>query len=196
MLTIYVVRHGKTEGNRRGVIMGHTDTPLIKSGEKVVLGVAKKLKTVTFNKVYSSDLGRAFITAYIISKKLGIESKLEKTKELREIDCGLYTNKTAKEAVEKYRDRIKSKHFVWPGGEGYIQFQKKIIDFIKKLEKKYNNKTVLIVGHSGTIKAIESFFNSSKYKNCFKEKIPHNYIGKFVVDKGKLVSYERIEKGR
>jgi len=194
MLTIYVVRHGKTEGNCKGILMGHTDTPLIKSGEKVIFNLAKKLKTVTFDKVYSSDLGRAFITAYIISKKLGIESKLKKTKELREIDCGLYTNKTAKEATEKYQDHIKSKHFVWPKGEGYIQFQKRIINFIKKLEKKYNGKTILIVGHSGTIKAVECFFNSSKYKNCFKEKIPHNYIGKFVIDKSELISYEKIGK--
>jgi len=49
MVTIYVVRHGRTEGNLKGILMGHIDTPLTDSGKKNVPNLAKRLKRFKFN---------------------------------------------------------------------------------------------------------------------------------------------------
>jgi len=139
-------------------------------------------------------LGRAFITAHIIARELGIESELEGTKELREIDCGLYTNMKKGDVKRECLKHKTDENFMCPEGESYIQFQKRVASFIKKLEKVPNNKTILIVPHSGTIKAIKCFLDSLDYRDYFKTRIPHNYIGKFIVNGGKLVRYERIKK--
>ena len=69
MLTFYLVRHGNTEYNRKGIMQGQIDTALTDEGiknAKIVSEKLKKMKDVKFDYVFSSDLGRAFITAHII----------------------------------------------------------------------------------------------------------------------------------
>ena len=69
MYTIYIVRHGETDNNKKRVLQGRSDLPLnevgIKQAEKVKEYFAEK--DVQFDKVYSSPLIRAIKTAQIIT---------------------------------------------------------------------------------------------------------------------------------
>ena len=86
--TIYLVRHGRTDWNEKGKIQGHTDRVLDSTGKTQALELAKELKQIKFDKVFSSDLLRAKQTAEIIA----LEHKLavETIKALREREFGIF----------------------------------------------------------------------------------------------------------
>lgn len=67
MTTFYIVRHGTTVANEKGIIQGQIDTPLSKKGKNEIKQLAQKLQHIRFDAIYSSDLGRAFITEFIIA---------------------------------------------------------------------------------------------------------------------------------
>ena len=66
---IYLIRHGETEWNKIGRIMGHKPIPLNEKGIKEAESVARVLSNLQKVPIYSSDLTRAKQTAEIISKR-------------------------------------------------------------------------------------------------------------------------------
>ncbi len=58
-LRIYLVRHGETDANRRGVIQGQLDTPLNELGQRQAELVALRLRSISFDVAFTSDLRRA-----------------------------------------------------------------------------------------------------------------------------------------
>ena len=90
--TLYIVRHGETEWNVKKIIQGNEDIPLNKKGESQAKELAKKLRHIKFDVIFSSDLIRAKRTAEIIN----IEKKLivQTTKALKERYFGKYQGKS------------------------------------------------------------------------------------------------------
>lgn len=203
MLTFYLVRHGNTEHNKKGFTMGHLDTPLTDEGLANAAKVASELKKrvhpsknssshAVFDHVYSSDLGRAFITAHIIVEYLGLEKRLTRAKELREYSFGTYENFDRNKVKLLFPKYKKDPHFAFPEGESYASAQRRAVRFIKKLEKLHKGKTILIVTHSGVIRGIMSYFRNLPLKDHLMMNISHEYIGKFIINRGKLVSYKKL----
>ncbi len=192
MITFYLVRHGNTEHNWNSITMGQIDTPLTNEGLKNANVLAKKLKGINFDYIFSSDLGRAFITAHIIAEKLNLEKKLFPAKELREINYGIYANRKKDEVKRECPKYKKDVSYVFPEGESYYQVQDRVVKFIKDLERKHKNQTLLLVGHAGVIRAINCFFHGWDFQEHLKMKLSHKYIGKFVIDKNKLISYNKL----
>jgi probable phosphoglycerate mutase len=193
MLTFILVRHGQTEHNHKAMTMGaRIDTPLTETGLANADVLAKKLIGTKFDHVYSSDLGRAFITAHVIVEKLGIESKLTRARQLREIDYGQFTYRFKEEVKKECPQFTNDPDFVFPDGESPRQMQKRAVHFIQKIEKGHPNQTLLIVTHAGVIRALKCHFNEWDYKEHLRMAISHEFIGKFRIDEGKLVSYEKI----
>src|SRR6266545_7227401 len=93
MTTFYICRHGETENNKKKRLSGWIDTPLTEEGIKNASSSADKLRSIAFDKIISSDLGRAFVTAYLISRSLGYTSAIELHKDLREVNYGELANK-------------------------------------------------------------------------------------------------------
>lgn len=58
---IYIVRHGETDENRKGIIQGQIDTKLNEEGVMQAKKVAEAFRDspVEFEKAWTSDLGRA-----------------------------------------------------------------------------------------------------------------------------------------
>lgn len=92
MTTFYICRHGETENNKRKRLMGWTDTPLTEEGKLNAKSSASKLKAIHIDQIVSGDLGRAFATAYIISRQLGYSSDIEMSAGLREMNYGDLAN--------------------------------------------------------------------------------------------------------
>lgn len=191
MLTFYLIRHGTTEKNINQIMMGSkADSPLTEDGLKNANILSEKLKKIKFDHIYSSDVGRALTTAKIIAKNLKIDSKLSKAEELREVNYGIYSDRKIEE-VKKECPQYKTKaDFIFPGGESFSQVQIRASEFIKKLEEKHQNKIILLVAHAGVIRTIKCFFNKLNLQNNLNIKVSHEYVGKFVIDKGELLSYE------
>ena len=77
MVTFYIVRHGNTELNYREVLQGQIDSPLTKEGYEDANFLSKKFKKTKFDAIFSSDLGRAFTTAYIIADNIGYKKEVK-----------------------------------------------------------------------------------------------------------------------
>ena len=85
---IYIIRHGQTEQNKLMLIQGQRDFPLNETGEEQA-GAARDLlraREVSFDRVYSSPLGRAKRTAEIVTD--GAPMKVDPR--LIEMDYGPY----------------------------------------------------------------------------------------------------------
>ena len=66
---ITIVRHGETEWNKTGIQQGHLDSDLTLLGINQAKALAESLSMNKYDHLYSSDLGRAYNTAEIISKR-------------------------------------------------------------------------------------------------------------------------------
>lgn len=64
--TLYIARHGQTEWNAKGILMGQKDSPLTDLGVQQACDLAKELANVHFDAIFSSDLLRAQRTAQIV----------------------------------------------------------------------------------------------------------------------------------
>ncbi|MCK5474225.1 MAG: histidine phosphatase family protein [Candidatus Aenigmarchaeota archaeon] len=191
MLTIYLARHGQTEYNVQKRIQGHIDTPLTDDGYKNAFLVADRLKGIKFDHIYSSDLGRAFITTQVLTEKLNLENRIVREKRLREQNFGELTGMLLKDAFEVPNFRG-NPEFVPENGESFKMLQKRIVDFIITLEKRHKDKTALIVTHGGCIRSLLGYFNRTTLKECVSLNLCNEYIGKFLIDKGTFISYEKL----
>lgn len=70
---LFLVRHGETEANEKGIEAGTMDYALTKKGEKDARFIAKALSKKEIKAVYSSPVFRAVETARILAKPHGLQ---------------------------------------------------------------------------------------------------------------------------
>jgi len=153
----YIVRHGETEWNIKGLLQGHTDIPLNEIGERQAGALAKVFENIHFDAVYSSDLIRCKRTAQLImlEKKLVIKT----TELLREKFFGKFEGKEwkkNKEFIEYIAEmhRVSSKDRM--EREWAIETNESVISrfltFLRESAVFNPGKTILIVTHGGVMR--------------------------------------------
>jgi len=141
--TLHFIRHGQTKENLQKIWQGHTETELDLIGLEQAVNVSKRLKN--YNQVFSSDLKRAVETANHIS------SKVEKRKELREVDVGSFVGKKVSETYTNNPLILKSlidDSFTFPNGESMKDFRGRVkqeLDYLFSQTKE--NETSIVVTH-------------------------------------------------
>ena len=65
---ILIIRHGQTAWNTQKRLQGHSDIPLNENGRLQAVTLAKILRDEPLDAIFSSDLQRAYQTAYEIAK--------------------------------------------------------------------------------------------------------------------------------
>jgi broad specificity phosphatase PhoE len=152
--SIFLVRHGQSEGNAEGRFGGHSPSPLSKLGHQQAESVAKALAKEKITAIYSSDLLRAVQTAEPLAKKLNIE--INKTEAFRERHVGVLQGLTFSEAKKSFPKDYYAlinrhlKHIITEG-ESYYQLlyrTTKVFDEILYLHK---GGRIAIFSHTGTI---------------------------------------------
>ncbi len=71
-MRIYLIRHGETDWNRKGLLQGQQDIPLNENGIALAQKTAKGMREdgISLDKIYSSPLLRAYETAQILASYL------------------------------------------------------------------------------------------------------------------------------
>ncbi|RKD22500.1 alpha-ribazole phosphatase [Caminicella sporogenes DSM 14501] len=159
MLEIIFVRHGETETNKKKLFSGWTNSKLTKKGIQQAEMVCEKLKNEKLNMIICSDLDRCLKTAQIINKHHGVNIIEEPG--LREINFGKWENLSYGEICEKYPEKSKKwekdfVNFIFPDGESLYQMYDRVNGAYKNIVKSCKNGKILIVSHSGVIRAILS----------------------------------------
>ncbi len=152
LCTIYLVRHGQTEWNVKGLVQGHTDSALTLEGQKQASGLAKELKHIEFDVIFSSDLLRAKRTAEIVA----LEHKLavETTKALRERNYGTLEGKPSEELkiLNDLREKADKSAYKSLGIESDDEMISRLITFLREIAVAYLGKTVLVISHGGMMR--------------------------------------------
>jgi len=189
-MTFYICRHGETENNKARRLSGWIDTPLTELGEQQALASAAKAQALQIEKIVSSDLGRAFTTAYIIARHLGYQDEIDRLQGLREVSYGDWGNHTYHSfpdmTVEEQTD------FIPPNGESLAQMQQRVLGCIAKLTEKYADKQLLIVAHDGTINALRANFDGESMGQADKTHNPQDVIFKIEFSGGKVTGFAQL----
>jgi probable phosphoglycerate mutase len=175
MVQIYLVRHGQDEDNAKGILNGHRDQPLTEIGIEQAEKLALRIKDtgLTFDKVYSSPLQRAFNTANVICDFIDL-SPPEKLDILIERNFGAMSGQHTRD-VEKLcaPDIYKTDtitYFLSPeGAETFPDLlirAKKLLSFI---EENHNDETVLLVSHGDFGKMIYAAFYDLDWKDTLSQ---------------------------
>lgn len=140
-VTVYFTRHGKTMLNTTGKSQGWSDAPLTPAGIEVAEDVGTGIgDSIKFDKVYTSDSGRAIETAEIILDKAGQKAKINKDKRLREFNFGTFESTPGAESIEaiaKRKDLTADEYTEKAAkeGGGYNGFIKELSDDLAEIDK-------------------------------------------------------------
>lgn len=87
--TIYFVRHGQTDTNVEGLMVGQSGDPqLTEDGKNNAFKLGKGLSKIKFDAAYSSDLTRAYDTAELVLKGANESLTVEKESNFNDISWG------------------------------------------------------------------------------------------------------------
>ena len=139
---VWIIRHAQTEWSVNGRHTGRTDIPLTPTGIAAAEALRPWVKTVQFERVFSSPLSRAMETARLC----GLESQVQTEPLLMEWDYGQYEGITT--------PQIQAKHPGWdlwrdgcPGGETMEQVHARATSLLKKIEAVPGNVALFSHGH-------------------------------------------------
>ncbi len=194
MNTFYIVRHGETENNRAGRVSGWIDTPLTKDGLEPTKRVAAKLSGVHIDELYSSDVGRAFITAYVLARALHFTKEITRLAGLREVNYGDAANMLRTKAYELYPGLDSNTQYTPPNGESLSHMQKRVLQTVDDLNKKHQDKVIVLVCHSGVMAALRASFIGQDFgEHNISEAYPHDYVGTFTFADGAVTSFDEFK---
>ncbi|WP_375179847.1 histidine phosphatase family protein [Enterococcus rotai] len=141
-VVIYLARHGKTMLNTVDRSQGWIDAPLTPAGVEVAEQLGKGLSDVTFDKVVTSDSGRAIETAELVLQNNGQEKMMKemtKDKRLREYNFGTYEglmNEDMLTAVAKEQGKTYEEYNEWMKEVGFYKGIIEFADVLSDLDKK------------------------------------------------------------
>lgn len=172
-MKIYLTRHSETQWNVKKINQGILDSQLTEDGIKM----AKDLSLIksNFNKVFSSDLQRAIISAKIIAP----ESEIIKTKLLREIDVGSWSGKNLERIKIEDKD-LYEKYFYNPGqyqrkdGESLWDLMERVKNFFEEFIIGKSYEDVLIVTHGVTLCGILNYIEGIDVNNFWDNRVRRN----------------------
>ncbi|HJQ08428.1 MAG TPA: histidine phosphatase family protein [Candidatus Saccharimonadales bacterium] len=194
MNTFYLVRHGETENNVARRLSGWIDSPLTASGLLPTEKVIAKLQGMAIDAIYSSDVGRAFITAYVIARRLGFANEIIRLPGLREVNYGDAANMFSAEAYKLYPRLDRDTHYTPPNGESLDHMQQRVLAAIDEINKKHSNATILIVAHSGVMAALNASLLGIDFgQHNISEAYPHDYVAKFAFEDGAVRAFEVVK---
>lgn len=183
MITIYFVRHGQTQWNKQGMFQGSKDSPLTDEGVFQAEKLAEKFinENITFDKVYSSPLGRAFRTTEIITKD---RYKIYPLDEFKEISVGKMEGvvflEFEKLHPDEYHNFFNNPSLYNPKsieGESFESLMNRVHLGLNKIIKE-NSKgaRILVVTHGITLRGILSYISNKgvSIDNFSKEPVPEN----------------------
>ncbi|MGC1177078.1 MAG: histidine phosphatase family protein [Candidatus Saccharimonadales bacterium] len=193
MNTFYIVRHGETENNRAKRLSGWIDTPLTNTGLEPTKKVITKLANIHIDEMYSSDVGRAFITAYVVARGLNFTKEIKRLSGLREVNYGDAANMSSVEAYKLYPQLDRDTHYTPPNGESLDHMQKRVFQTISDLNDTHTNATIVLVCHSGVMAALKASHIGQDFgEHNISEAYPHDYVGVFTFVDGVVTSFKEF----
>jgi alpha-ribazole phosphatase len=171
---LYLIRHGETEQNKTGVLMGSTDTPLNEYGRLQAATLGERLNALEVDTIFCSPLSRAVETAALV---FGAEAQVITDSSLQEFHFGEWEGMHFSEIAKQYPEAWQMWMSDWeqthiPGGEAFAAFKHRVISVVEEIVRYNAGKRVAVVSHGGCIRSLLAhFFCESVGKGYWKFKV-------------------------
>ena len=155
--SIILIRHGETEWNRKGLIQGHSDSPLTELGRQQAKAVGRALREEKIDALICSFAGRAKETARLIGE--AIEHTAIPIEGIHERGFGELQGLTMKEAGERFGQDVPYRMYHEPefndfSIESQSAFRDRVVSAINNTARAYAGKTVVVISHGGALNII------------------------------------------
>ena len=152
MSQLVFVRHGQTDANRNGVLLGRLDPPLNDAGREQAAVVAARVALLAPARIVASPLVRAMETAEIVGVACGLSVGVDAR--LIEVDYGEYDGlplaELPSDLVWKWRNDAE---FAPPGGESLASVGKRMGEYTSEVLDSLAEGPMVAVSHVSPIKA-------------------------------------------
>ena len=159
-MTIYLIRHGKTEANEKHLYCGSTDLPLSAAGRQELQNIRYDIKNVRF---LTSGMKRTDETIHILFGNVPYETDPR----FREVDFGIFEM----HSYDQLKDTLE--YQVWltgdnevnipPQGESGVQMKARVMQALSEI-----NEDTCIITHGGVIAAIMEHLLPEENKNRYQ----------------------------
>ncbi len=155
MPTLLLIRHGETDWNRSGRVMGNQSIPLNHAGEQQARACADMLAHTPIAGIFTSPVLRAAQTADILGQAHATQP--QHLAGLSEIGVGDWLNRYWKDFAE---DPAKQEWYTQPhrarpvGGETLREVQERAVAAVQQALEQAPEATYLIVSHGDVIRAL------------------------------------------
>ena len=156
-MTLYFIRHGESESNRKQYFAGQIDAPLTELGHEQARLVATFFRDIPLNAVYASDLSRATETARPTADQHGLPVIPEPG--LREVNTGDLEGVPFTQLSAKYPEQ----YAVWntdignvsfPNGETMVEAALRAQEAVCRIAEAHPHGTVAVASHGAVIRAM------------------------------------------
>ncbi len=173
MALVFLIRHGETDSNLKGIWQCGDDVPLNSHGIEQAREFGRNATELEIGSLYSSDMTRAIQTAEEISGTSGIPYR-GKIFEFRERGCGDISGLDYYGIVEKYGIHLTSilsadlDHI--PGSESLAEFKARVLRGLSDLAGVSGTEKVGVVTHGGVMAFVNSMILGNdvieRFQNC------------------------------
>lgn len=188
---IYLTRHGQTMWNIEKRLQGRGNSPLTEDGIERAKELRDRIKDIKLDVIYSSPIERALTTANIIKGDKNVEVVTDDG--LREMCFGDYEGKIT--------DEVRKENPNWdislimkgntelaaPNGENLAEVRERVAKAMDSIIEENKGKTVLVVAHGITLKAIMYYFKDEEVNS---EVMGQATLTKVSVDENKNFNIE------
>jgi len=179
--TYFGLRHGRSEANEKGIIIGHPDNGipyygLTELGKKQVKQsiLRAKQKGILHERIimFSSPFKRTKETAEIAQEILGIK-EIRYRSELQERSFG-NLEQTMYDYTNIWFEDAKNPYHTLHDVESIAALQKRMLTLIDGLEKTYKNKIILLVSHGDPLHVLQAGLTGVKLTEYRTISMPEN----------------------
>ncbi len=169
MVTLILVRHGFSQGNKDGMFTGHLDVPLVDVGFEQAERVSDYiLEHFKVDAIYSSPMQRSSDTVKKVATTLNMPIIL--VQDLIEIYGGEWEGVTFEEIAKRDEEYFK---YWWenkgiapcPKGESMQDAGKRAYKALQKICAENDGKTLLIASHGGVIRSLQCILQGVDMNN-------------------------------
>ncbi len=190
MTRLILIRHGFSMANAEGRFAGHSDFPLSDIGHEQARHAAEYLfQNNRIDKIYASDLLRAYHTATPTGEKFGLPVIPEPR--LREIYAGRWEGMRFDDIAKDYSEDWA----VWRNdiarsrcteGESVAELFSRVTAAVCDLAAQNDGKCIMLASHATPLRAVE----------CFTAGKTAASMGEFNFPPNASIQYYRYENGR
>lgn len=196
-MDLYLIRHGQTDWNKKGIMQGQTDIPLNHRGKEQAAFLADFFRSDPFpvRRIFSSPLSRAAQTAAFLGKALGLSVQI--LPQMKETNMGRWEGRT----WEEIREHDAASYEAWlldpyntphPGGESYRQVAERALSALLPLEDP--SLPTVIVTHGDVMLALHACCRGGSLKeapsritgNLMRRELNNSSIWHFSLNCGQL----------